>query len=346
MLMLGYKAATEQFGPSELLDYAVEAENAGFDGVMASDHFHPWRNDDVECFDVWSWFGALGVRTKKIGFGSGVTCPTIRHNPAVIAQAAATLGSLFPGRFWLGLGSGEAINELSTTGLWPDQPDRYRSLVEAIEIIRRLWAGEHLTYRGEYFQTRDAHVYVPLSQPVPLHIAAWGLQTARKIGRYGDGWITTGPPDALRRDDQPVLQAIESGATAVGRDPSKIDHIVEVKVIYAQNREQAIQDARLWAATSVPNREKYGMYDPRDLQQLGSLIPDDQLENDWFSSADPDEHADHALGFIQKGFNHLYFHNPSTRQREFIEFYGKEVLPRIRQKVGGKQVGAGGERAA
>lgn len=330
MLHLGYKAASEQFGPNELLDYVIEAERHGFDAISVSDHFHPWR-DDVQCFFVWSWLGTVGARTRRIQFGTGVTSPILRYNPAVLAEAAATLAVMFPGRFWLGLGSGEALNDAATTGAWPDYPERRDRLIEAIEIIRRLWAGEYLTYRGRYFQTRAAHLYLTPPQPIPLAIAAMGARSARLAGCYGDAWMATGAAGSVQPYDR-FAATVDEGARTSGRDPSAVERWIEVEVVYAKDRARGLAEARLWAGTLVRDRDKYGVYDPRDLAYQGSFLPDDLIERNWLISDDPDVHVAVAERYINLGFDHLFFHHPGPNQGEFLEFYGQHVLPRLRQK--------------
>ncbi len=334
MAILGYKADTEQFAPNELLDLVIEAEQLGFDAIAASDHFHPWRHDGVQTSFVWSWLGAVGARTQRLQFGTAVTCPTMRYNPAVIAQAAATLGTMFPGRFWLGVGSGEALNEASTTGAWPEPRERYARLVEAVDIIRGLWNGEHLTYRARYFHTRDAHLYLQPPLPVPLVIAAFGVRTARLAGKMGDGWITTSEPGPISADRMKVMAALDDGARIAGRDPSALMRMTEVKVIVAPDRTRALSQARLWAGNLVPDRDKYGIWDARYLQKIGALFSDDQIASHWFISADPDQHVANAERLLQAGFTHLFFQSPGENQREFIQFYGQQVLPKLRQKFG------------
>lgn len=335
MLVLGYKASTEQFAPSQLLDWVIEAERCGFDSVTASDHLHPWRNDGVECFSVWPWLGAVGARTRQIQFGPGVTCPTFRYNPAVIAEQAATLAAMYPGRFWLGLGTGEALNEAAATGAWPDFPERYARLVEAIQIIRRLWAGEHLTYRGRYFRTRAAHLYTRPSQPIPLLVGAAGVRSVQLAGQYADGWMVPCGPGSLDQVRDALIPALETGARKTYRAPESIIRAVEVKVVYAESLAEALQDARLWASTLLEGREKYGLYDPRDLQKYASRLSDQEIARHWLISADPDEHVAFAEKLIRLGFTQLFFHAPGPRQGEFIQFYGREVLPRLRQRQAG-----------
>ncbi|MGH2461070.1 MAG: TIGR03557 family F420-dependent LLM class oxidoreductase [Chloroflexota bacterium] len=335
MLVLGYKASTEQFGPDELLDWVVEAEKCGFDSITASDHFHPWRDDGVQCFSVWPWLGAVGARTRRVQFGTGVTCPTFRYNPAVIAEHAATLGAMFPGRFWLGLGTGEAPSERATTGCWPDYRDRHDRLVEAIAVIRRLWGGEHLTYRGRYFQTRDAHLYVKSPSAIPLIVGASGPTSVRLAGQHADGWMVPAGTDSVDHYRDVLVPALERGARDAHRDPRSLARAVELYVMCTDNPTEALADARLWASTLLDDREKYGVYDPRDLQKFAGRLSDAAVERGFLISANPADHVAFAERFIQLGASQLFFHAPGPRQGEFIQFYGKEVLPRLRQKYAG-----------
>ena len=185
MLQLGWKAGTEQYPPEELLDYAVAAEKADFDSIDASDHFHPWAERGQACF-VWSWLGAVAAKATRIILGTGITCPTLRYHPAIVAQAAATMACLAPKRFYLGVGTGEALNEYSATGQWPAYNVRRAQLGEAIDLIRRLWTGEKITHRGVYYQTRQAKLYTRPSEPIPLYISSMVPNSARFAGEHGD----------------------------------------------------------------------------------------------------------------------------------------------------------------
>src|SRR5581483_457312 len=170
MLQLGWKAGTEQYPPAELLKYAVSADKAGFDTIDVSDHFHPW-SEAGQCGFTWTWLGAVAAQTSKIHMGTGVTCPIVRYHPAIIAQAAATLSTLAPGRVYLGLGTGEALNEYASTGYWPGYTERQDRLAEAIELIRALWSGQQVTYDGKYYETRKAKLYTPPASPIPIYVS-------------------------------------------------------------------------------------------------------------------------------------------------------------------------------
>ncbi len=192
MLRLGYKASAEQFGPRELLEYGVLAEELGFDSVMVSDHFQPWRHHGGHAPYSLAWLAALGERTEKITIGTSVATPTFRYHPAIVAQAMATIAVLNPGRTILGVGTGESLNEVPATGMeWPKFKERFGRLREAIELMRRLWTEERVTFEGEYYKTANATIYDRPDEPVPIYIAAAGPTASRLAGRVGDGFICT-----------------------------------------------------------------------------------------------------------------------------------------------------------
>src|SRR5579864_3914264 len=174
MIKLGYKASAEQFGPRELLDFAIAAEDAGFDSVAISDHFQPWRHTDGHAPFSFAWMGAAGARTNRIELGTSVVTPTFRYHPAIVAQAMGTLACLFPGRVWLGIGTGESMNEVPLGIEWPEQKERFARLKESAELMRRLWTEQRVTYEGSHYRTRNATIYDRPDRPVPLYIAASG----------------------------------------------------------------------------------------------------------------------------------------------------------------------------
>ena len=192
MLKLGYKASAEQFGPRKLLDFSVAAEKAGFDSVFVSDHFQPWKHTDGHAPSALAWLGALGASTSRIVMGTSVLTPTFRYHPSVVAQVFGTLGSLFPGRVILGVGTGESLNEVPSTGMaWPEMKERFARMREAISLIRKLWAEDRVSFEGQYYKTANATIYDKPDGPVPIYIAAAGPQVAKYAGRAGDGFICT-----------------------------------------------------------------------------------------------------------------------------------------------------------
>lgn len=330
MLQLGWKAGTEQYPPDELLDYAIAAEVAGFDSIEASDHFHPWAEKGQAAF-VWSWLGAVAARTKKIVLGTGVTCPILRYPPAIIAQAAATVACLAPKRAFLGVGTGEALNEYAAVGQWPDYKVRQAQLAEAIELIRALWTGEKVSYKGLYYQTRQAKLYTRPREPIPLFISTMVPNSARFAGKQGDGLITVGgeEPDLYRK----IFENFEAGAAEAGKDRAPMPRMIELAVAYTENEQKAIECRQAyWAGTYIPALFTERIYTPRMSEQNGKVVGSDTVKESVCISADPEDHIRFTQKYIDLGFDHIIFHSAGPDQRAFIESYGKHVLPPLRQR--------------
>jgi coenzyme F420-dependent glucose-6-phosphate dehydrogenase len=221
MLQLGYKASAEQFPPRQLLDFAVHAETVGFDSVLVSDHFQPWRHNDGHAPFSFAWLGALGERTGRVQIGTSVVTPTFRYHPAIVAQAIGTLGALYPGRVLLGVGTGESLNEVPATGMaWPPFKERFGRLREAIELMRRLAREERVTFEGEFFRTDKATIYDRPEEPVPIYVAASGAVAARLAGRIGDGFIcTSGKAQELYTET--LLPAVAEGLDKAAAPPTR-----------------------------------------------------------------------------------------------------------------------------
>jgi coenzyme F420-dependent glucose-6-phosphate dehydrogenase len=335
----GYKASAEQFGPVPLADYAVAAEEAGFDSVFVSDHFQPWRHDGGHAPAALPWLGAVGARTSRVILGSSVLTPTFRYHPAVIAQAFATLGCLYPGRIILGVGSGESLNEVALGASWPDGKERFARLREAVAMIRRLWAEERVTIHGEFFSVDRATVYDKPEVPVPLYVGASGPATTRYAGRSADGFITTsGKGDELYRDQ--LLPALAAGAEQAGRSVADMDLMIEMKVAFDHDAARALADTRHWAALALSAEEKTHVDDPMEMQRLADALPIERAASRWIVGSDPDEHVTRIQRYLDLGFTHLVFHAPGPDQARFIELYGREILPRLRATAGAQRQGA------
>ncbi|GHO49453.1 glucose-6-phosphate dehydrogenase (coenzyme-F420) [Ktedonospora formicarum] len=332
-LKFGYKASAEQFGPRQLLDFTVEAEDLGFDSVWISDHFQPWRHTNGHAPFALSWLGSAAERTKRVVLGTSVLTPTFRYQPAVVAQSFGTLGQLYPGRFILGVGSGESLNEVAVTGMeWPETKERLARLREAVRLIKQLWREDMVTFNGEYYHTRNATIYDKPEHPVPIYISAGGPVAAKFAGREGDGFIcTSGKGDELYRDK--LLPAMEEGAKAAGKDPNTVERTIEVKVSFDTDKERALKDTRIWAALALPAEDKVSIHDPREMEEKAKTV-EDQAHRRWLVSNDPDEHVEQVGHYIGLGFTHLIFHAPGDDQSRFLKLYAKEILPRLRQRWG------------
>lgn len=328
-LKLGYKASNEQFAPQELLDYGVLAEQCGFDSVFVSDHLQPWRHDGGHAPFAMTWLGALGARTSRVTIGTSVLTPTFRYHPAIVAQAFATLGCLFPGRVVLGMGSGESLNEVALGVEWPDGKERFARFREAVALIRELWSSERVTFEGEYYRTENATIYDRPEQQVPLWLASSGPAATRFAGRSGDGWITTSGKDPALYTDT-LMPAIAEGAEKVGRSIGDLDMMIEVKVSFDHSREAAMNATHFWGALGLSAEQKTGVEDPLEMQRLADALSVEQTAKRFLVSTDPDEHVEQIKRYIDLGFNHLVFHAPGPDQARFLKLYGDEILPRLR----------------
>ena len=328
-LRFGYKASAEQFAPTELLNYAVLAEQAGFDSVFVSDHLQPWNHEGGHAPAAMPWLGALGARTEHIIMGTSVLTPTFRYHPGVVAQAFGTLGVLYPGRVILGVGTGEALNEVALGIPWPDVKERFARLKEALELIDLLWREDRVTFDGQYFQTENATIYDRPEVPVPVYIGASGPAATRLAGRVASGFITTSGK-ARELYTETLLPALAEGLEKGGRTADDVDTLMEMKVSFDHDRERALQDTRYWAPLALSPEEKMGVEDPQEMQRLADALPIERAASRWIVSTDPDEHVSRVREYIDLGFRHLVFHGPGADQERFIKLYGEEILPRLR----------------
>ena len=328
---IGYKASAEQFGPRELLEFSVEAESRGLDIVAVSDHFQPWRHDGGHAPSALTWMGALGQATHRAVLGTSVLTPTLRYHPSVVAQAFGTLGALNPGRVFLGVGSGEAMNETPATGAeFPGAKERRLRLAEAIALIRRLWTEERVDFEGEYYRTSKATIYDRPERPVPIFVAASGPLAAKLAGSVGDGFIcTSGKDPELYRT---LTEKVEEGAQAAGRDPGDIRRMIEVKVSYDRDLEAAYKACHWWAALALSSDQKTGIEDPLEMQRLA----DENVDNAhtrFIVSDDPKDVVDRIAPYLDLGFQDLVVHGPGQDQRRFLEQFTDDVLPLLRKRA-------------
>ncbi len=323
---IGYAASMEQFSPSALLTYCRQAEEQGFTTVMASDHFHPWVPSQGQSGFVWSFMGALGA-TTSLRFGPGVTPPGYRYHPAIIAQAAATLEEMFPGRFYLGLGAGEALNEHIIGQYWPEAPVRLERLMESIEIIEQLFSGKKVKHRGTHFTIESAKLYTLPPSPPPIYVATSGPIMAYRTGKFTDGIILVGAADEKLRM---LVQRFEQGARDAGKDPATMPKMIQVKVSYAPTLAAATEAAvRDWpnGGMAFP---KADIRDPEDFEAMAKLVRPDNFKNRVLITPDPDEHVAYLQHFLDLGFDEVYVHNVGREQEPFIKLYGEQVIPKLR----------------
>jgi coenzyme F420-dependent glucose-6-phosphate dehydrogenase len=331
-LKLGYKASSEQFAPNELLEYGLLAEKVGLDSVWISDHFQPWRHTGGHAPFSLAWLGALGARSSRVIIGTSVLTPTFRYHPAIVAHAFGTLGSMFPGRVVLGIGTGESLNEVPSSGLaWPEQKERTARFKEAVDLIRRLWSEERLTYEGTYYKTENATIYDRPDQQVPIYIAAAGPFMAKFAGEKGDGFIcTSGKKWELYTET--LLPNLEAGLQKAAK-PS-FDRMIEIKLSFDTDRTRALNDTHFWGALALTPEEKQNVEDPLQMEKLADALPVERAASRWIVSNDPEEAVERIGRYIDLGFNHLVFHAPGPDQARFLKLFGEQLAPRLRTKFG------------
>lgn len=334
-LKLGYKASAEQFAPRELVEIAVAAEAHGMESVAVSDHFQPWRHEGGHAPFSLAWMAAVGERTSTISIGTSVMTPTFRYNPAVIAQAFATMGVLYPGRVFLGVGTGEALNEIATgfrgagEQEWPEFKERFARLREAVDLMRTLWREDRVNFEGEYYSTHDASIYDRPDGGIPVYIAAGGPVVARYAGRAGDGFICTSGKGMELYTEQ-LIPAVKEGAAKVERDFEQIDRMIEIKLSYDTDHELALENTRFWAPLALSKEQKHDITDPIEMEKAADALPIEQIASRWIVGSDPDVVVEQIKQYVDAGLNHLVFHGPGQDQRRFLELFERDLAPRLR----------------
>jgi coenzyme F420-dependent glucose-6-phosphate dehydrogenase len=329
---IGYKASAEQFDPPTLLEYTRQAEAAGLEIVATSDHFQPWRHRGGHSPAALPWLGAASVSTTTAVLGTSVLTPTLRYEPAIIAQAFATLGCLAPGRVFLGVGTGEALNETPATGAeFPGRKERRLRMAEAIELIRRLWREERVDFDGEYYKTSQATIYDRPDTEVPIFVAASGPLAAKLAGRVGDGFICTSGKDPQLYLD--LLAKVTEGAEAAGRDHAQIRRMIEIKISYDRDKQKAYDNCHFWAPLALTPEQKEGIEDPIEMERVADEHLD-QAHTRFIVSDDPDEVVEKIGVYLDLGFDDLLLHAPGPDQSRFIQQFSEDVLAKLRTRAG------------
>lgn len=321
-LRLGYTLSSEEQKPLALVEQAVRAEQAGFDFCMVSDHFHPWIDQQGQSPFVWAVVGAVARSTSRIMLGTGVTCPIMRVHPAIVAQAAATAGCMMPGRFFLGVGSGENLNEHIVGRHWPPIAVRQEMLEEAVEVIRGLWQGKRFNHRGKHFTVEDARIYTLPDQPVPIMMAAAGKKAATLAGEKGDGLIAVTP--------QPELVQAFADAGGGGRP-----RFGQMHVCWAESEAQARRTARQWWPNAVIHGIASDMRLPKDFEEVALLISEEDVAREVPCGPDPERYVEAIRKYAETGFDSVYLHQIGPEQEGFFSFFEREILPRLQRVAAG-----------
>jgi coenzyme F420-dependent glucose-6-phosphate dehydrogenase len=321
MVRFGYALSSEEHRPAQLVEYAARAEESGFEFALISDHFHPWIDRQGQSPFVWSVIGGVAQVTDRLELGTGVTCPLIRTHPAIIAQAAATAADMMRGRFFLGVGTGEALNEHITGERWPGIDERRDMLEEAVDIMRRLWSGQDIDYRGEYYNVESARIYTLPDKPPPVYVAAGGRKAAALAARIGDGIICTAP-------DRDVVRTFEQGG---GEGKPRF---AQVTVCWGDDERQARRIAHeYWPTSAVPGELTQELPLPRHFEQAVSKVSEDEVAGLIVCGPDAGRHVDKIEEYVRAGFDHIYVHQVGPDQERFFSAYEGEVLPALRSRL-------------
>jgi G6PDH family F420-dependent oxidoreductase len=314
---IGYTLSGEEFGPSELVANARRAEEVGFEFVSISDHFHPWVDRQGNSPFVWAVIGGIAEATERIPIGTGVTCPTTRIHPAIVAQAAATAAVMLPGRFFLGVGSGENLNEHIVGAGWPQTAIRQERLAEAIEVIRKLWEGGLTSHRGSHYTVENARLYTLPDEPPPIYVATAGQNATELAGRIGDGMF------GLLPDSEVIEQFERAGGAGKPR-------LGQVHVCWAENESDAKRTAHeFWPNAVVSGSLNWELPLPSHFESASEWADEDAVADSVVCGPDPERHAAAAKEFIDAGYDHVYFHQVGPDQEGFLRFAERELLPRL-----------------
>jgi coenzyme F420-dependent glucose-6-phosphate dehydrogenase len=317
MTEIGYTLSSEEQGPRELVGLAARAEEVGFSFAMISDHFHPWIDRQGHSPFVWGVLGGIAERTEQLRVGTGVTCPLIRIHPAIVAHAAATAAVLLEGRFLLGLGTGENLNEHVLGDRWPAADERLDMLEEAVEVIRLLWEGGPQTHRGPHYRVENARIYDLPDDPPPILIAAKGERAGTLAGRLGDGLVGVAP-------DRDLIEAFER---AGGEGKPRYG---QLHVCWAEGEAAARRIAtEWWPNTSVPGELGVELPLPRHFEQAAEVVREDDVAGSVVCGPDPEAHLEAIRSYVDAGYDHVYLHQVGPDQEGFFRFYEREVLPKV-----------------
>jgi len=351
MVEIGYWASQEQYSMQQLIDFVKEAEKGGFESTLTSDHFHPWSHTNGHGNFTWIWISAAAERTKKMRFLTGVTSGVYRYNPGIIAQAFASLDVLYPGRIGLGVGSGEAMNEVPLGFDWPSADIRVEKTIEAIQIINKLWNRDEkntrnsagslsndtstdedgfVTFVGKYFDIQNAKLYSPPSTNIPLYMAGSGSHAIKAAAKYTDGLITTTKPDNA---DQ-VFGIFDKAAKEVNKDANSLQKIAKPKVSYSEDYDEAFKACEFWRTTQIDDAFNTNISDPRILEQKAQKeVSDDEQKRSTIIVTSIEDLISPIEKYFRAGFTQIYVHSTSPDEIEFIRLFSKRVLPYFRDKA-------------
>lgn len=320
-IKLSIQASHEQINPAELLNDAVYLDNSGIERCWTSDHYMPWWNTGASGGAAWPWMGAALAKTKDLVIGTGVTAPILRYHPAIVAQVFATLAFMFPKRVFLGIGRGEALNEVPSGNYWPTNKEKFTRLREAIKLIKKLWTGDWVNFSGEFYSVRDSKLYTIPRDPIPMYIAALGKQSARLAGEEGDGFVTN-ELDLTKIKDI-LLPALKKGTSISGKNYDQFERILFFPASYDEDKQKAIESIRFWRGSMIKAFFDVDVHDPRKIEENGQVIDDDSLQKKLFVVSNEEEGLEKLQPYLDLGFTEIVFTNSSPDRRKFVDVVTK-----------------------
>src|SRR6266487_1552716 len=330
MIRISIQAAHEQVNPKDLLDDVITMDENGIERCWTSDHYMPWWNTGASGGAAWPWIGAALAKTRNIAIGTGVTAPILRYHPAIVAQVFATLGYMFPGRIFLGIGRGEALNEVTTGHNWPSNAEKFGRLKEAIHLIKRLWTEDWVDFRGNYYWVKDSKLYTKSSKPIPLYIAGLGEQTAVLAGQEGDGFVTNElDTEAIRNK---LFPALKKGCTKSGKDYNSLEKILFIPASYNEDLQKALESIRFWRGAMIKAFFDVDVHDPRKIEENGQIIGDDTLQKMLLVISSAEDGIKKLKKYTELGFTEIVLTNSSPVREELVKLVAEKISPNFESR--------------
>ena len=328
MVSISIQAAHEQTNPLDLLNDVIKMDKKGIEKCWSSDHYMPWWHTSSSGGAAWPWIGAALAKTTKIIVGTGVTPPILRYHPAIVAQVFATLGVMFPNRVFLGVGRGEALNEVPAGNPWPSSLERFQRLKEAIHLIKKLWTEEWVNFRGQYYWVKDSNLYTRPERPIPLYIAGLKPQSAQLAGEEGDGFITNElDVESIKNK---LLPAVKEGTRRSGKDYDSLEKILFIPASYDEDLQKALQSIRFWRGAMIKAFFEVDVHDPRIIEENAQVIGDDTLQEMLLVISNAEEGIKKLKKYTDLGFNEIVLTNSSPNREKLINLIAEKIAPEFK----------------
>jgi coenzyme F420-dependent glucose-6-phosphate dehydrogenase len=325
LIKFGIHAAHEQLNPSDLLDDVIKMEENGIERCWTSDHYMPWWHSGAAGGAAWPWLGAALAKTEKLVMGTGVTAPILRYHPAIVAQVFATLGYMFPNRVFLGVGKGEALNEVTSGNHWPSSRERFQRLKEAIHLIKKLWTEKWVTFKGQYYSVKDSNLYTKPEKPIPLYVAALGEQSAMLAGEEANGFVTNELD--VEKIKNKLFPAIKEGAKKSSKDYQSLERVLFIPASYDEDKDKALRSISFWRGAMIKAFYEVDIHDPRKIEENGQIIGNDTMEKMTLVVSNAEEAIKKLQMYVELGFTEIVMTNSSPDRNKFVKLVTEQIIP-------------------